>query len=200
MQHPAKCGLPEDGISGGVITVAPLVVSRSSRQLDAVPLAGVASGDVPHIVSAPRCRHREPGEGRRVVANAVCGKTVAVTPVATSCRGKPAPPQVSRCRPFLEVQGVDVEGDPVRRNERARTVDQDGGVVRCLRLTADADLAEVVALQEPVGLQNRCTTGRYAARWVSGSTAGPGRDSRVAPRTPWSIVSESQLIASRCST
>ena len=52
--------------------------------------------------------------------------------------------------------------------------------------------------------QNDCstvTTGPVTEPfWTSGSTAGPWALKPRAPRVPWSIVSESESIASRCST
>ena len=49
-------------------------------------------------------------------------------------------------------EAADVERHPVGGNERARAVDQDRRIVRSLRLEADADLAPMVALHEPEGL------------------------------------------------
>ena len=54
----------------------------------------------------------------------------------------------------IQEEGGVVELDPVRGNERARAIDQDGRVVACRRLLANADFAEVVALDEPERLQD----------------------------------------------
>ena len=52
------------------------------------------------------------------------------------------------------VEAVDIEGDPVGRNEGTRTVNEDGRVICCLRLQTDTDLAQLIALDEPEGLQS----------------------------------------------
>ena len=63
----------------------------------------------------------------------------------------------ARCAPVApslrEEEAAVIERHPVGGNERARAVDQDGRVVRSLRLQTDAQLAEVVALDEPERLQ-----------------------------------------------
>ena len=68
-------------------------------------------------------------------------------------------------------EAVDVERHPVGRNERARTVNEDGRVVRSLRLQTDRHLAEVVALDEPERLQRADAVGVDAVRDTDGPSA-----------------------------
>ncbi len=62
------------------------------------------------------------------------------------------------------------ERHPVGGNERARAVNEDCGVVRSLRLQTNANLTEVVALDEPERLQKL----RLVARSASGARQSGG--------------------------
>src|SRR6185312_3599853 len=104
---------------------ADIVVSGSNGKLEAVELTRVASRDVPHIVLTPRGRDREASKGRRVVTNDVFRQAVAVANRAAHGRAGCG----AKNRPTWQAEGAIVEGHPVGGNERARAVNEDGGVV-----------------------------------------------------------------------